>query len=224
MTRRLVSPVWILVLVGLGSASRAADWPMWRYDAKRSADSPQTLPGTMYEQWMRDFGPPDPAWLDQPWLVLDRRYEPVVAGSQIFAPSNATGAVYALDTGDGCEGLAFRIREEDVETETEVLFRREAIGPGYLATFVPVRIAGEDTSALTFLADHDYPDIRGDIARSEQVRCIATGAGFLGTSREYLANIVDHFGHLGIEDDHCTDLLREVDAYLAARAGQELAG
>ena len=114
----------------------------------------------------------------------------------------APGLMAALDTGDGCEGLAFRIREEDVETETEVLFRREAIGPGYLATFVPVRIAGEDTSALTFLADHDYPDIRGDIARSEQVRCIATGAGFLGTSREYLANIVDHFGHLGIEDDH----------------------
>jgi cation transport protein ChaC len=133
----------------------------------------------------------------------------------------APGLMAALDTGDGCEGLAFRIRAADVEVETEILFRREAIGPGYTPGFIPIRIAEDEASALTFLANHDYPDIRGDIPRTEQIRCIATGSGFLGTSREYLAKVVGHFAHLGIADDHCTDLLRAVDAYIAAHVGVE---
>jgi len=133
----------------------------------------------------------------------------------------APGLMATLDTGDGCDGLAFRIAAADVETETDILFQREMLAPGYLARFVPARICGEEVRVLTFLADHDVPDVRPDLTREEQVRYIAHGAGDLGTSREYLASIVDHVVHLGIADDHCTDLLREVDAYLAAQAEQE---
>jgi cation transport protein ChaC len=132
----------------------------------------------------------------------------------------APGLMAALDTGDGCEGLAFRISAAVVDVETEILFRREVIGPGYLPGFVPVRIAGADVMALTFLANHDFTDIRGDLTPAEQIRYIATGAGFLGTSRDYLANIVGHFTHLGIVDAHCSELLRAVDAYRAAEAGE----
>jgi glutathione-specific gamma-glutamylcyclotransferase len=127
----------------------------------------------------------------------------------------APGLMAALDIGDGCEGLAFRIRAGDVEVETEILFRREVVGPGYIPAFIPIRMAGSQASALTFMANHDHPSICGDITRSEQVRLIATGAGTLGTSREYLANIVAHFAHLGVEDEHCTGLLREVDRHVA---------
>ncbi len=133
----------------------------------------------------------------------------------------APGLMAALDTGAGCEGLAYRVRAEDVDEETEILFRREVIGPGYVPAFVPVRIGGTDATALTFLADHGYADIRGDIAWGDQVRYIATGAGFLGTSLQYLSNIVDHFAHLGIVDVHCTDLLEAVEAYRAESAPQE---
>jgi glutathione-specific gamma-glutamylcyclotransferase len=133
----------------------------------------------------------------------------------------APGLMATLDTGDGCDGLAFRIAAADVETETDILFQREMLAPGYLARFVPARIGDEEVRVLTFLADHDVPDVRPDLTREEQVRYIAHGAGDLGTSREYLASIVDHVAHLGIADDHCTDLLREVDAYLAAQAEQE---
>lgn len=127
----------------------------------------------------------------------------------------APGLMAALDAGDGCEGLAFRIEAAAVQTETEILFRRELAGPGYVPAFVPARIGGTETPALTFLADAKSPDIRADIPRNDQVRYIATGTGFLGTSRDYLANIVSHFALLGIEDAHCEDLLRDVDAFLA---------
>lgn len=135
----------------------------------------------------------------------------------------APGLMATLDAGDGCEGLAFRIAEADVDVETEILFRREMLAPGYLARFVPARIGDADIRVLTFVADHDVPDVRPDLTHEEQVRYVAHGAGELGTSRDYLANIVGHFTHLGITDAHCSDLLCAVDAHLAARPTKESA-
>lgn len=127
----------------------------------------------------------------------------------------APGLMAALDHGTGCEGLAFRIAAHDIETETEILWRREMIGHGYVPTFVTAVIDGQPTTALTFLADHSSDSILPDIARAEQVRLIALGAGFLGTSKAYLENIVSHFAHLGIVDEDCSALLREVEDHLA---------
>jgi cation transport protein ChaC len=64
------------------------------------------------------------------------------------------------------------------------------------------------------------PDIRPDLTHAEQVRYVAHGAGDLGTSRDYLANIVAHLMLLGIVDADCTHLLREVDGRLAALASE----
>ncbi|MCB1349476.1 MAG: hypothetical protein KDK11_12865, partial [Maritimibacter sp.] len=46
-----------------------------------------------------------------------------------------------------------------------------------------------------------------------QVAMIATGIGFLGSSRDYLANLVAHFAALGIDDADCTTLLEAVDRH-----------
>ena len=128
----------------------------------------------------------------------------------------APGLMAALDHGGECHGLAFRIPAPDVDTETEVLWRREVIGPGYIPQFVTARIGDETVPALTFLADHAVPEIRDDLSRADQIRFLAHGSGVLGTSREYLANIVDHFETLEIRDDDCAALLHEVDTYLAS--------
>jgi cation transport protein ChaC len=133
----------------------------------------------------------------------------------------APGLMAVLDAGDGCDGLAFRIAAADVETETDILFQREMLAPGYLARFIPARIGDAEVRALTFLADHDVPDVRPDLTHEEQVRYVAHGAGDLGTSRDYLASIVGHLGELGIVDQPCSDLLNAVDTYLAAAAEKE---
>jgi cation transport protein ChaC len=132
--------------------------------------------------------------------------------------AEAPGLIATLDAGGGCEGLAFRIAAAEVEAETRILFEREILAPGYLARFVPTRIGDAEVRALTFLADHAVPDIRPDLTHEEQVRYVAHGAGDLGTSRDYLANIVAHLMLLGIVDADCTHLLREVDGRLAALA------
>ena len=54
------------------------------------------------------------------------------------------------------------------------------------------------------------------MTRTEQVRCLATGAGFMGSSLQYLANIAEQVKVLGIEDPDVTSLLKDTLAWRAA--------
>jgi outer membrane protein assembly factor BamB len=83
------------------SSTWAADWPTWRYDAQRSAASPQELAGTLHLQWMRCNWPQKPAWPDQPLMQLDAVYEPVVLGKLLFVASSRDDCITAIDTTTG---------------------------------------------------------------------------------------------------------------------------
>jgi cation transport protein ChaC len=122
----------------------------------------------------------------------------------------------ALDRGPGCHGLLFRIARDHVEEETEVLWRREQIGPAYTATFVEATAGDRSFKALTFVADHDAELIDAGVTRQEQVHFMATGTGFLGSSLDYLKNIAAKFAALGIHDEDVDSLLRETEAYAAS--------
>lgn len=125
----------------------------------------------------------------------------------------APGLMAALDHGDGCDGLAFRIGKDQIEAETDILWRREMVGEGYIPTFVTAIIDNEPVEALTFVADRQADCMCSDITRPEQIQFISTGQGFLGTSLEYLENIVRHFEALGIVDEDCVALLADVHAH-----------
>jgi len=95
--------------------------------------------------------------------------------------ADAPGLMAALDEGPGCDGLLFRIARELVEEETEVLWRREQIGPAYTATFVEAISAGRPIKALTFVADRDADLIDPNLTREEQVHTFWPPArGFWG--------------------------------------------
>jgi len=86
----------------------AGDWPMWRYDAGRTAITPDELPTDLHLQWIREFPRPRPAWpRSQRKLQFDASYEPVVAGTTIFVPSMASDSVTAYDTRTGEEKWRF---------------------------------------------------------------------------------------------------------------------
>lgn len=125
----------------------------------------------------------------------------------------APGLMAALDHGPGCTGLVYRIDAADAATESEVVWRREAINATYTPAFLPVATALGTVEALAFTANRAAPDIVPDLPRADQVRYLATGSGVLGTSREYLENIAAQFAVLGIEDDEVTGLLAEVRAW-----------
>ena len=87
-------------------SASAADWPMWRHDASRSAASPEELAPELHLRWVREYPPLQPAWEDpvnQDRMPFDCCYEPVVAGTRMFIASNRTDSVTALDTRTGRE-------------------------------------------------------------------------------------------------------------------------
>jgi len=129
----------------------------------------------------------------------------------------APGLMAALDKGDGCEGLAFRIDRANIEAETEILWRRERIGPAYLPAFIEAIADDRTVTVLAFIADHSAPSIDPGLTRAEQIHLLATGTGFLGTSLEYLTRIAHQFAALGIEDEDVSALLRDTQAYIRSR-------
>jgi cation transport protein ChaC len=128
------------------------------------------------------------------------------------------GLMAALDEGNGCDGLLFRIAREHVEEETEVIWRRELSGPAYIATFIETFAASAPIVALTFMADHTAQAIVAGLTRAEQIQMIATGSGFLGSSLDYLRNVDEKLAALGVHDVEVAALLEETKAYLNSGA------
>ncbi|MEL6801806.1 MAG: gamma-glutamylcyclotransferase [Pseudomonadota bacterium] len=121
------------------------------------------------------------------------------------------GLMAALDMGEGCTGLAFRIPADQIEVETEILCRRELIAPGYVCTFVELDTAQGRVEALTFVADHSAEVIVPDIPITEQARMIAHAEGLFGTAFDYLSNVKRHLDELAIEDAYIEALCALVD-------------
>jgi outer membrane protein assembly factor BamB len=96
-----------LVASTFPSSSPAADWPMWRYDAQRTAASPQELPAKLHLHWVREYPPLAPAWPDQDKMQFDIAYEPVVAGQTLYVNSSRHDCVRALDVATGHEKWCF---------------------------------------------------------------------------------------------------------------------
>lgn len=120
MPRRLSVPksaIETLLIVALSTAfvpawalggNSEGGWPMWRYDASRSAVSPAPLPEKLHVQWIRELPKPAPAWSEEQYkLQFDRSYEPVVMGKQIFVGSMVSDKVTAYDTASGRQNWQF---------------------------------------------------------------------------------------------------------------------
>ncbi len=85
----------------------AADWPAYRYDAARSAASPEVLPAEMHLHWVRHLPPLRPAWPDQALMRFDAAYAPIVAGKTLFVASPLADTVTAYHTETGAEKWRF---------------------------------------------------------------------------------------------------------------------
>ena len=99
-----------LLALLLTLSANAADWPMWRADANRSAASPEELPAQLHLQWTRQYSPRVQVWddpLNHDLMPYDRVFEPVVMGERVFVGFNDTDKVVALDLRTGKELWAF---------------------------------------------------------------------------------------------------------------------
>ena len=193
----------------------------WRYpDHSREAMRAATLAGRLdRDLWVFAYG--SLMW-DPAFCFAEVRRGAITGFARRFILLDTYGArgsreepglMVALDHGDGCQGLAFRIAGRDVAAETEILWRRELLGPAYLPAFVTVTTDFGPVEALTVVANHASPVIRPDLSRAQQVQYIATGRGMLGSSREYIENIAGQCAALELHDPELSGLLAEVRAW-----------
>ena len=126
----------------------------------------------------------------------------------------APGLVLGLDRGGACTGAAFRIAETLLEQELALLWQREMLSGSYQPRWVAVR--GADGvpfgHAITFMIRRDG-EYYTRLAPDELVRRLATAAGALGSSAEYLFRTRDGLRELGIRDRPVETLSRAVEAW-----------
>ncbi|MEW6359146.1 MAG: PQQ-binding-like beta-propeller repeat protein [Planctomycetota bacterium] len=102
---------YVLLFAFLTSFAIAADWPMWRRDAGRTAATDEALPPTLHLQWVREYPPLKTAWpdpiLETHRMPFDRVYQPVVEGKTLYVGSSRSDKVVALDADTGEEKWTF---------------------------------------------------------------------------------------------------------------------
>lgn len=91
----------LLAALAVVPTAFGGDWPQYRYDAQRSAASPDELPAQLRCAWVLELPRLKPAWPDQPKMQFDAAYEPVVAGQRMFVGSSHNDSVTAYDTRTG---------------------------------------------------------------------------------------------------------------------------
>lgn len=100
----------VLLLTLLVTQASATDWPMWRFDAGRTAASGEQLPAKLQLEWERVYAPREQVWddpLNHDLMPYDRVFEPVVLGNKMFIGFNDRDKVVALDLNTGAELWSF---------------------------------------------------------------------------------------------------------------------
>lgn len=130
---------------------------------------------------------------------------------------DAPGMVCGLSPGGVCEGLAFRIAPDLVNTVIGYLDERELISYIYIPRHLPVTLnSGQTVVARAYVADATHEQFAGHWPEDAKIAHIAQGIGSEGTSVDYLANIVNHLRDLNISDANLESLLEKVRAKLGA--------
>ncbi len=99
-----------LILILLSSHAAAADWPMWRFDAGRTAASDEKLPERMHLEWEKAEAAREQVWddpLNHDLMSYDKIFEPVVAGGKMFIGFSDRDKVVALDLETGAAAWTF---------------------------------------------------------------------------------------------------------------------
>jgi glutathione-specific gamma-glutamylcyclotransferase len=125
------------------------------------------------------------------------------------------GLVLALDAhpGAGCEGVAFRVGEAQVDPVLAYLRERELVSSAYLERSLPLRLEdGREVEAVAYVVDRDHVQYCGGLKLEDQARIIARAVGGRGPNDEYLFNTAAHLDELGIADEELSWLARRVKA------------
>ncbi|MSP49912.1 MAG: gamma-glutamylcyclotransferase [Alphaproteobacteria bacterium] len=128
------------------------------------------------------------------------------------------GLMLGLDRGGSCRGVVLRIAPDQVEAETDVLWRREMVSNAYVPTWVRAATEKGDVWAIAFTINRGHDRYAEKMSEEQAADIIARAVGRVGPCRDYLLNTVDHLDRLGIHDRSMKRLADKVRRQLAGAA------
>lgn len=120
------------------------------------------------------------------------------------------GLMLGLEPGGSCRGVAFRIAEDEVETELDIIWRREMVTAAYRPTWVTAKSEAETLRAIAFTINRAHPRYAGRLPEARIVEALATARGPVGPCCDYLFNTVAHLEELGVPDRRLAALCRAI--------------
>lgn len=121
------------------------------------------------------------------------------------------GLVLGLMPGPVCEGIAYRIAGDQVDAESDILWRREMLGDGYQPCWVKLDTARGVVHALTFVINPGHERFAGDLSLEAVAQAVAHAEGALGSNRDYLFNTLKHLHDEGLRDPALEALAEQVE-------------
>jgi glutathione-specific gamma-glutamylcyclotransferase len=111
------------------------------------------------------------------------------------------GLVFGLKRGGSCKGVAYEIRAQNVEHETELLWRREMLMGSYIPTWMQFRgDDGKTRDVLTFCVDPSGAGYAGQCCEQEMLAALCAAKGRYGTCMSYVTETLAALRAHGIDD------------------------
>jgi cation transport protein ChaC len=129
------------------------------------------------------------------------------------------GLVLGLEPGGSCVGVALRIAEDSAAAELTLLWRREMLTGAYVPHWLDLldEQGACFGTGLAFTVNPAGEHYAGDLPEAEVIRRLATAAGSLGSSADYLFRTCDGLRLCGVEDAELERLAAVVRAEQAMR-------
>ncbi len=111
-----------------------------------------------------------------------------------------------------CQGIAFRIADEHIDTVVAYLNERELCGYAYEPKTLEITLDdGTSVHAYTFVADPSHALYAGDLGLEQSAQLIMNASGKTGLNRDYLINSVRELEAHGYRDEDLHILLKKVE-------------
>lgn len=120
------------------------------------------------------------------------------------------GLMLALDHGGSCNGRAFHIAPDKIESETDILWMREMVSGAYNARLIKIRLPHETVTGLTFVINRAHPRYVAEMDIEDTARLVSSGEGHLGTCRDYLNNTIAHLDEMKVKDRYLHELQQKI--------------
>ena len=113
------------------------------------------------------------------------------------------GLVLGLDRGGACQGMCYRVSEQNRNAIVEYLRAREQVTSVYREVLRSVWLEGDArqrVSALAYVADRGHVQYAGRLSITEQLHLVRNGHGQSGPNDEYVIETVAALEAMNIRD------------------------